>query len=31
VSCLFKSNANFNLVPTPSVPATKKESPDEKI
>jgi hypothetical protein len=27
VSCLFMSKASFNLVPTPSVPATRKESP----
>ena len=30
VSCLFMSNANFNFVPTPSVPATRKESPELK-
>lgn len=27
VSCLFMSNASLSLVPTPSVPATRKESP----
>lgn len=27
VSCLFMSNASLSLVPTPSVPATRYESP----